>query len=97
MFGFGKARCSSTPPPRSTWARAAADHHALAERYSHHPALAMWHISNEYGPVAYTPSSAAAFRTWLQRKYGDLDTLNDAWYTRFWSQLSISKDQVCLP
>ena len=28
-----------------------------------HPALAMWHVSNEYGPTAYTPSSAVAFRS----------------------------------
>ena len=96
VFGFGN-RLQFDPTSAVYLGRAARITHALAERYSHHPALAMWHISNEYGPVAYTPSSAAAFRTWLERKYGDLDTLNDAWYTRFWSQRYTSWDQVCPP
>ena len=54
----------------------------------------MWHISNEYGPTAYTPCAADAFRGWLQRKYGDLDALNEAWYTRFWGQRYTSWAQV---
>ena len=57
----------------------------------------MWHISNEYGPAAYTPSSAAAFRAWLRRRYGDLEALNDAWYTRFWGQRYTSWEQVNPP
>ncbi len=96
VFGFGN-RLQFDPTSAVYLDRAARITRALAERYSRHPALAMWHISNEYGPVAYTPSSAAAFRAWLQRKYGDLDTLNDAWYTRFWSQRYTSWDQVCPP
>jgi len=96
VFGFGN-RLQFDPTSAVYLDRAARITRALAERYSRHPALAMWHISNEYGPVAYTPSSAEAFRAWLRRKYGDLDTLNDAWYTRFWSQRYTSWDQVCPP
>ena len=96
VFGFGN-RLQFDPTSAVYRERAAVITRALAERYSRHPALAMWHISNEYGPVAYTPSSANAFRAWLRRKYGDLDTLNDAWYTRFWSQRYTSWDQVCPP
>ncbi|MEV4013743.1 beta-galactosidase [Nonomuraea angiospora] len=69
----------------------------LAERYSFHPALAMWHISNEYGPTAYNEAASANFRRWLQRRYGDLETLNEAWYTRFWSQRYTDWDQVEVP
>jgi len=96
VFGFGN-RLQFDPTSAVYRDRAAAITRALAERYSAHPALAMWHIGNEYGPVAYTPSSAAAFRAWLRRKYGDLAALNDAWYTRFWSQRYTSWDQVCPP
>jgi beta-galactosidase len=61
----------------------------MARRYHDHPALAMWHVSNEYGchnTPCYCDGCAAAFRVWLQRRYGDLDGLNDAWGTSFWSQ-----------
>ena len=61
----------------------------LALRYADHPALAMWHVHNEYGtPVSacYCEISGAAFRDWLQARYTDLDILNEAWGTTFWGQ-----------
>lgn len=50
-----------------------------AGRYSHHPALAMWRISDEYGPTAYNEAASAGFRRRLRRRYGDLAMLDDAW------------------
>jgi beta-galactosidase len=61
----------------------------MAERYGSHPALAMWHVSNELGchnGRSYSEVEAVAFRRWLQGRYTDLDTLNAAWGTDFWSQ-----------
>ncbi len=61
----------------------------LAERYHAHPALAMWHVNNEYGCHAsccYCDACAAAFRVWLQKRYQSLESLNIAWGTDFWSQ-----------
>ncbi|WP_327635825.1 beta-galactosidase [Kribbella sp. NBC_00482] len=58
----------------------------LAERYHDHPALAMWHVHNEYGTMCHCSLAASRFREWLQERYGDLDRLNDAWTTAFWSQ-----------
>jgi beta-galactosidase len=61
----------------------------VAARYGNHPALAMWHVGNEYGchiRACYCDNSAADFRRWLQNRYGDVDALNDAWTTTFWSQ-----------
>ena len=95
-FGFGN-RLHYDPSSPVYRERAAIITRALAERYSGHPALAMWHISNEYGPTAYNEQSSVAFRGWLQRRYGSLDALNDAWYTRFWSQRYTDWDQVDAP
>ena len=61
----------------------------VAERYAQHPALAMWHINNEYGchvSESFTPAGTNAFRAWLQAKYETMDRLNHAWGTAFWSQ-----------
>ena len=55
---------------------------AMAERYGKHPALALWHVSNEYGDHVsrcWCPESSAHFRRWLRARYGDLDGLNEAW------------------
>ncbi|MGP4115119.1 beta-galactosidase [Streptomyces sp. 4N509B] len=95
-FGFGNRLHFDPTSPRYR-EHAARITTALAERYAHHPAVVMWHISNEYGPVPYTPQSAIAFRAWLRRRYGTLAALNDAWYTRFWSQVYTSWDQVNPP
>src|SRR5689334_13362370 len=59
----------------------------LADRYQDHPALAMWHVHNEYGTVCYCGHAERRFREWLRRKYDSLDNLNDAWTGAFWSQL----------
>ncbi len=78
--------CPSSPEYRQAAAGLTA---AIADRYADHPALAMWHVHNEYGNhnwSCYCDVSAEAFRRWLQRRYRGLDELNDAWGTTFWSQ-----------
>ncbi len=78
--------CPSSPAYRRATAGLA---HRLAERYADHPAVVMWHVHNEYGaPLGecYCPASTVAFREWLRTRYKDLDELNTAWGTTFWSQ-----------
>ncbi|GIE33007.1 beta-galactosidase [Actinoplanes italicus] len=61
----------------------------VARRYGNHPAVALWHVSNELGchnALCYCETSAAAFRSWLQGRYRKIETLNEAWGTSFWSQ-----------
>lgn len=73
---------------------------ALAERYREHPALAAWHVGNEYGchvPRCYCDRCAVAFRAWLRSRYADLAAVNEAWGTAFWSQRYTSWDQVLPP
>ncbi len=72
----------------------------IAERYREHPALAMWHVSNEIGNhniLCYCDVSAAAFRTWLETRYRDLDQLNEAWGTSFWGQRYSDWQQILPP
>ena len=73
----------------------------LAERYAKHPALAAWHISNEYNGQCYCEGCKQAFRNYLREKYGTLDALNAAYWTGFWSHTftdwdEIEVDDVCL-
>ena len=72
----------------------------LATRYADHPALAMWHVGNEFGchvPASYDDESAAAFRAWLQERYGGIAALNDAWSTAFWSQRYTDFEEILPP
>ncbi|TMD81982.1 MAG: beta-galactosidase, partial [Chloroflexi bacterium] len=72
----------------------------LAERYAAHPALKLWHVNNEYGchvSACYCDQCAAAFRKWLQARYGSLDSLNVAWGTDFWSQHYYAWEDVLPP
>src|SRR5581483_7127659 len=66
----------------------------LAERYRNHPALLIWHVANEYGSPCMCENCAAAFRTWLQRRYGSLDELNARWWTRFWGHTYTDWSQI---
>ncbi|MBP1571082.1 MAG: beta-galactosidase [Oscillospiraceae bacterium] len=58
----------------------------LAQRFANHPGLIMWHISNEMGGECFCPECIAKFQEWLKVKYhNDIDELNHAWWTTFWS------------
>jgi beta-galactosidase len=66
----------------------------MGERYGKHPALLLWHVSNEYAHPCYCETCAAAFRTWLQRRYETLDALNDRWTAAFWGQRYSAWEQI---
>jgi beta-galactosidase len=57
----------------------------LAENFGSHPAVRMWHISNEYSGECYCDLCLEAFRSWLKARYGTLEELNHAWWSHFWS------------
>ncbi|MFZ4506758.1 MAG: beta-galactosidase [Fimbriimonas sp.] len=66
----------------------------LAERYAGHPALGMWHISNEYGGECFCDLCLTSFRSWLRDRYQTLDALNEAWWTGFWSHTYTDWSQI---
>ncbi|MEU8967826.1 beta-galactosidase [Streptomyces monashensis] len=96
-FGSRGAICHSNADYR---AAAGAITVKLAERYGDHPALALWHVHNEYGvPVSacYCDSCAAHFRRWLARTHGTVEAVNEAWGTAFWGQHYTGFEQINPP
>lgn len=83
--------CPTSPDFRRLGQRLAG---ALAERYRDHPALLIWHVSNEYGPHCFCERCAARFRDWLHARYTTLDALNAAWVTPFWSHTFTDWSQI---
>jgi len=69
----------------------------LAQRYANHPALYMWHVSNEYNNDCHCPRCQKAFQEWLRARYGTIDNLNDSWWNTFWSHRFTSFEQVESP
>lgn len=86
--------CFSSPVYRE---KVAIINRKLAERYGEHPALLMWHISNEYGGDCHCEYCQENFRTWLKAKYGSLEALNEAWWGPFWSHSFSDWSQVVSP
>lgn len=95
-FGFGSRQHFDVSHP-AYQAKSLAMAEKMGERYAKHPALCMWHVNNEYGPVSYGPHADRAFRVWLQHKYTDLDELNQAWSTDVWGQVYSDWSQVNAP
>ena len=96
-YGSRQAFCASSPEYRRA---AAALTTEIAKRYASHPAVVMWHVHNEYGchnQPCYCEVSGAAFQRWLGRKYDDIDALNEAWGTAFWSQHYYGFDEITPP
>ncbi|GAB5080128.1 beta-galactosidase [Arthrobacter sp. AD-310] len=95
--GGRQAWCPSSPRYREHALRLVGE---MVRRYGAHPAVRLWHVSNELGchnALCYCDVSAAAFRTWLVARYDTLDALNSAWGTTFWSQRYTDWNQVLPP
>lgn len=95
--GGRQAWCPSSPIFRSHALRLV---EKVAERYGSHPAVALWHVSNELGchnALCYDHESDEAFRAWLERRYVTIDALNAAWGTSFWSQRYSDWNEILTP
>src|SRR5690606_23871551 len=94
LFGARHNHCYTSPAYRE---KIAIINGKLAERYSQHPAVKLWHISNEYGGECHCDYCQEAFRGWLKKKYGTLEELNMQWWTTFWSHTYSDWSQVESP
>lgn len=73
----------------------------MAQRYGQLGRVIGWQLDNEIGHYVnapcHCPACERAFRQYLQARYGEIGTLNQAWGTDFWSQNYDSFDQIALP
>ncbi len=74
----------------------------LVDRYGGHPDIVAWQIDNEPGnhgsSRCFSDETRAAFQAWLAARFdGDIDVLNAAWGTAFWSMTYPSFDAIDLP
>ncbi|MEZ5931874.1 MAG: beta-galactosidase [Alphaproteobacteria bacterium] len=97
-FGARRHYCFASPSWRQETARICLK---IARRYGDHPAVIGWQLDNEYGchdtVLSYAPHCRLAFQRWLERRYGTIERLNDAWGTVFWSQEYNDFAQIGLP
>lgn len=74
---------------------------AMAARYGERASIAGWQIDNELGMIdtarCYCDNCLAAFKTWLEKRYGTIDAVNEAWGTIFSSGTFRNWDEVHLP
>lgn len=95
LFGLRHNHCYTSPVYRE---KVTMINTMLVERYCNHPGLLLWHVSNEYGGECHCDLCQSAFRSWLQAKYDyDLDRLNKAWYTTFWSHTYSDWEEIESP
>lgn len=98
-LGFG-SRQQYCPSSRVYRERSTALAGELARRFGNHPGVVLWHVGNEYAchvHECFCDVCAGDFRTWLQERYVDIEGLNAAWGTDFWSQRYGTFEQVMPP
>ncbi|MEP7285499.1 MAG: beta-galactosidase [Chloroflexota bacterium] len=74
---------------------------AVAKQWGQHKNVIGWQIDNEFGCHSSTRCVCdycrAAFQQWCEQKYGNLDALNAAWGTQFWSATYTDWTQIPVP
>jgi len=93
-FGGRHNSCPNSPTYRKYSEKIA---EKLAERYKDHPAVLVWHVSNEYSDDCYCENCEKAFRVWLKERYKTLDNVNKTWNTNFWGHTFYDWDEIVLP
>ena len=73
---------------------------ALAERFKDNSNVIGYQLDNEFmaeQPHCYCDTCRKKFQSWLQKKFGTIEELNQRWGTAFWSQSFRNFDEVPLP
>lgn len=90
-WGIRENHCWSSPVMRTKLALII---RKLAERYAAHPALAGWHVSNEYNGACHCPLCRKEFVDFLKQRYGSLERLNELYWSAFWGHRYTAWEQV---
>ncbi|MDR0815314.1 MAG: beta-galactosidase [Bacteroidales bacterium] len=70
----------------------------LAEHFGTDARIMGWQLDNEPRPTRdYGADAQQRFRNWLQKKYANINALNQAWGTAFWSQTYANFEQINIP
>ena len=94
LHGGRHNHCFSSPIYREKTQKM---NYKLAERYGNHPALIMWHVSNEYSGDCHCELCQENFRDWLKNKYKTIENVNKAWWGPFWSHTYTDWSQIESP
>jgi beta-galactosidase len=70
---------------------------AMAKRFGKNAHVIGWQIDNEYNRVCYCERCQGLFQQYLKEKFGSLDTLNERWATRYWSETYSAWEQIPIP
>lgn len=93
-FGGRQNSCPNSPTYLTYSVRLASK---LAKHYKNQKNIIAWHVSNEYGGDCYCENCERAFRVWLQKRYGTIDAVNEAWDTAFWGHTFYDWEDIVLP
>ncbi len=95
LHGLRHNHCPTSPAFRE---RAEELIRRLAKEVRGHPGLILWHISNELGGECFCPLCREKFREYLRRRFdNDIEKLNRAWWTAFWSHTYGDFDEIDPP
>ncbi len=71
---------------------------AMAEHFSGNPNVIGWQTDNEFGsPSCLCDSCRLEFHAWLEKRYGDIGSLNKAWGNHFWGHLFSDWSEIPIP
>ncbi|MFT9283266.1 beta-galactosidase [Bifidobacterium sp.] len=72
----------------------------MAEHFRSNPYVVAWHVGNEYGchnRFDYSDDAMHAFQEWCKFRYGNIQAVNEAWGTSFWSQQMSDFSEIIPP
>jgi beta-galactosidase len=69
----------------------------LARHFKDEKNILLWHLNNELSGFCYCEHCEQEFRKWLERKYGTIKVLNDAWCAAMWGRYYTSFDDIMAP
>ena len=70
---------------------------ALGNCFGQNPNIIGWQFDNEFRRICYCDRCRRLFQDYLRDQYGSLETLNERWSTRYWSQTYTAWEQIPIP